>query len=301
MTQTILNKTSKSFRGFLFGIFEKTSSMKLETSVNKAIVKAQLMVNVPVAIAMFGIPGLAMYLSVQEIIPGWGIGLAAVIGFILGWGIWSYMIVKWKLWAFSNVKNVHELKRKAIEQKLIWPDRSIFNKTEIWSSSDKVKWQQIHEKFNTKDVCKEDYSIPRITEIYYSKSKNYFQMAIMLFVAAMGLFLLFMKDNYIFGGLLTAIGAYFSFSEFKQANNTEAQIYLDNKGVKTINVAFKGWSEIRNEHVVFERSGKYRKAYLKFDYSEGNEKLQIDDYNISKKKLEELLKTYRIRFEKNNS
>ena len=250
-------------------------------------------------IAMFGIPCLAMYLSVQEIIPGWGIGIAAIIGFILAWGIWSYLIVKWKLWAFSNVKNVHELKRKAIENKLIWPDGSIFNKTEIWSSSDKAKWRQINGKFDVKDVYKEDYSIPRITEIQYSKSKNYFQMIIMLAITAMGLYLLLKQNDFIFGGLLTVIGAYFSFSEFKQANNSEIQIYLDNKGIQTINTEFKSWSEISNEHVISERSGKYRKTYLKYDFNAGGEKLRIDDYNISKKKLETLLKTYRVRFEKN--
>lgn len=273
--------------------------MKLETSVNKAIVKAQLMVNVPVAIAMFGVPGLAMYLSVQEIIPVWGIGLAAIIGFILAWGMWSYLIVKWKLWAFSNVKNVHELRRKAIENKLIWPDGSIFNKTEIWSSSDRDKWRRINGKFDTEDVYKEDYSIPKSTEIYYSKSKNYFQMIFMIIITIMGLWLLFTTDDFVFGVLLTVAGVYFSFTEFKQANNKEIQIYLDNKGIKTVNTEFKKWSEIRNEHVVSERSGKYRRTYLKFDFHKGGEKLQIDDYNVSKKKLEALLKTYRIRFGKN--
>jgi hypothetical protein len=52
------------------------------------------------------------------------------------------MITKWRLWAFENVRNVHELKERAVQAKLIWPDHSIFEKMEIRSASDKERWRK---------------------------------------------------------------------------------------------------------------------------------------------------------------
>ena len=89
--------------------------MKREISVNDAIKRGQLIVNLPVFIFLFGFPILSWYLSNQNIIPEWGIIVAVGCGFLFSWLIWSYMITKWRIWAFENVRNVHELKKKAIQ------------------------------------------------------------------------------------------------------------------------------------------------------------------------------------------
>ncbi|WP_256867389.1 hypothetical protein [Winogradskyella forsetii] len=113
--------------------------MREQTTVDKAIKRGHLIVNVPVFIAIIGCPALSLYLSKQNLIPGWGIGIAFFIGFVLAWFIWSFMITKWRIWAFDNVRNVHELKKRAIREKLIWNEGSIFEKTEIRRSEDKIK------------------------------------------------------------------------------------------------------------------------------------------------------------------
>jgi len=81
--------------------------MREQISVNKAIKRGHLIVNVPVFIALYGCPAIALYLSNENLIPGWGIGIAFLLGFVLAWIIWSYMITKWRIWAFENVRNVH--------------------------------------------------------------------------------------------------------------------------------------------------------------------------------------------------
>ena len=117
--------------------------MREQKSVDKAIKRGHLIVNVPVFIAIIGCPALSLYLSKQNLIPGWGIGIAFFIGFVLAWFIWSFMITKWRIWAFDNVRNVHELKKRAIREKLIWNEGSIFEKTEIRRSEDKIKLKKI--------------------------------------------------------------------------------------------------------------------------------------------------------------
>ena len=77
-----------------------------------------------------------------------------IIAICIGWIWWSFKIVKWKYWAFSqlNKEESYVLYEKAIKIGLLWPKGNIFNKTEIWSKKDKYKWltinQEIRELFD---------------------------------------------------------------------------------------------------------------------------------------------------------
>jgi hypothetical protein len=80
-----------------------------------------------------------------------------VIATIVGWVWWSYKIVKWKCWAFSqlNIEDGYELYYRAVAVGLIWPIGHVFNKTEIWTVSDLEQWSkiepEIREFFKSKD------------------------------------------------------------------------------------------------------------------------------------------------------
>src|SRR5688572_28161200 len=103
--------------------------MNETVSVDQAIAKGHRMVNYPVLIIMFGTLGLCLYLEIQKIFPFWIIPVGFGLAFGLAWLWWSIMITKWRLWAFDNVRNVHELKKRAVREKLIWADNSFFEKT----------------------------------------------------------------------------------------------------------------------------------------------------------------------------
>jgi len=269
--------------------------MKEQITVDKAIKRGHLIVNVPVAVLMFGTPILGMYLSSVKIIPTFGIAISFILGFGLAWLYWSYKITKWRLWAFKNVRNVHELKKRAIQEGLIWKDNKWYERTEIQTESDKLNWKKLQIKFEKEDEYKEDYSVPQKTTIYYSKVKNTYELIIMLGCLSLGVYLISTTDSYIFGSILTLIGGYFSFKEFIQVVNTKPQIIIDSKGIKTISTDFKKWQTVSNEDVIMEGSGKHTEFYLVYDYSGGSEYLKIDDYNINQKELLNLLRTYRIR------
>jgi len=62
-------------------------------------------------------------------------GLVLFCGCFIGaWLWWSVQVPKWRLWAYERVDDIPELKRRAIEAKLIWPDGSILARTEIKSA-----------------------------------------------------------------------------------------------------------------------------------------------------------------------
>jgi len=272
--------------------------MNETVTVDQAISKGHKMVNYPVFVIMFGTIGLGIYLGSQKILPFWITPIGFGLGFGIAWLWWSIMITKWRLWAFENVRNVHELKKRAVQEKLIWADSSFFEKTEIRNATDKKKWTSLQNKFRQDDLFQDDLTIPNETIIFYSKGKNLVEMIIMLGCVAIGIYLLVKTDSYILGSIMSIIGAYFGFKEFKEATNTEPQIILNDKGIKTISTEFYSWNDIKNEEVICEGSGNRARYYLTYDYSNGSERLQIDNYDTNIKKLNKLLILYRGRHKK---
>lgn len=276
--------------------------MRQQITVDKAIKRGHLIVNVPVFIAIIGFPALALYLSKQNLIPSWGIGIAFLIGFVLAWLIWSFMITKWRIWAFENVRNVHELKKRAIQEKLIWYDGNIFEKTEIRNAEDKSKLKKLEKKFEQEDEYREDYSLPPKMEIHYSKVYNYFELGVSILIIGVGIYFFTKGETkqYILGAIMSGIGLYSTVKEFRKALDTKPKIIIDSKGIQTKNVGFKNWSNIESEEVVQEGYGKSAKSYLTYFYDEDEfEKIEIDSLNVTHRELENIIRTYRIRNNKN--
>jgi hypothetical protein len=276
--------------------------MRKQITVDKAIKRGHLIVNVPVFIAIFGCPALAIYLSNQNLIPSWGIGVAFLLGFVLAWLIWSFMITKWRIWAFENVRNVHELKKKAIQEKLIWNDGNVFEKTEIRNSEDQCKLKKLEKKFEIEDEYKEDYSLPPKMEIHYSKTHNYIELGISILIIGVGISLFKVGETYqyILGAIMVGIGLYSAIKEFRKALDTKPKIIIDSKGIQTKNMEFKNWSSIKREEVIQEGYGKSAKSYLSYFFDEDNfEKIEIDSLNVTHRELENIIRTYRIRNNKN--
>lgn len=272
--------------------------MNETVTVDQAIAKGHRMVNYPVFIIMFGTIGLCFYLGTQKILPFWIVPVGFGLGFGLAWLWWSVMITKWRLWAFENVRNVHELKKRAVQEKLIWADNSIFEKTEIRNSTNKEKWSSLQHKFEKEDEFQDNLTIPNETIIYYSKGGNFLEMIVMLGCLGVGIYLLLKTDNYILGSILSIVGAYFGYKEYKEATNTEPQITINDKGIKTISTKFYNWNSIKNEDVISEGSGKHTHCYLTYHHPDGTEHLQIDDYATDQRSLNKLLILYRGRNKK---
>lgn len=271
-------------------------------TVDKALSRGHKMVTYPGMFVMFSIMGLTFLFGLQkkDLVWIWPVGISSSI--LLSWLFWSVRITKWKVWAFENIRNVHELKKRAIQEKLIWSDGSFFNKTEIWNREDRQKWEFLQNKFLIKDevIYQDDLTIPSEKIILYSKGKNLVEMFVMLGCLAVGIYLIVKSNNYLFGTILSLIGGYFAFKEFKEATNKTPQITLSDKGIETINTKFYRWDDISNEDVDIVGSGKHTHHYLIYDHPDGAENLLIDDYDIEFKELRRLLRVYKGRSLKTN-
>ena len=102
------------------------------------------------------IPPIVFYQELE--ISGWWAFLLAVFmifsvvsGFILAWTWWSVMVPKWRLWAYRRVDDIFQLKAKAVEVGLTWPDGHFFEQTEIKSKAHERAEQELVRKAQQKN------------------------------------------------------------------------------------------------------------------------------------------------------
>ena len=123
---------------------QNPQKMSQKKSIKQVILVGQLIVNVPVMLFMFGLPCLTWYLFLE----GWLLPISAILGFALAWTWWSFSIVFWRIWAFTNTskKDWSHLETTAIDSQLIWPEGHFFEKTEIRTKAQQEKIHAIHKE-----------------------------------------------------------------------------------------------------------------------------------------------------------
>ena len=241
------------------------------------------MVIFPVTMVTFAAIGAACYFVAKKQLSGGMLLIGFALSIVEGWFFWHFMVGWWRSWAFPNVKNIYQLKKRASQEKLLWPSVGFFTKAP-------PKFEKPGDL-----VLDEGSEIPKAIKIYYSRSKNLFQMTFALF-AMLIVFSLFLApsnefelDGCIFS-VIILIGAAISASiEYKETTKIQAQIIINHKGIWTINSGFNAWKDIINEDVYSAREGKSIRTYLAYNFVGGSEYLQIDDYNVEAWQLEKLL------------
>ena len=112
--------------------------------------------------------------------------ITVLLGILISWLYWSFAITKWRIWAFTNVRNVHELKIKALKNGLIFKEEGLLEKTEIRNFEEKEKLKQLEKKFLDKDIYEDDFSIPKEIRIYNSTIKSVLSLILYAFFIIIG-------------------------------------------------------------------------------------------------------------------
>jgi len=107
-----------------------------------AVACGLLFVNMPVLIALCGVPILTWFVvgMPHRLGDSGGIGVAisACLGVVVAWGWWSVSVPKWRLWAYRRVKDIVRLNRYAVAAGVIWPRGHPLERTEIKSGRHKA-------------------------------------------------------------------------------------------------------------------------------------------------------------------
>lgn len=72
-------------------------------------------------------------------------------GFSFGWLVWSIQVPRWKLLVYPHVKNLADLKKRAVVEKLIWPTGHLLEKTEMASSRVRERIREVEAIQETKN------------------------------------------------------------------------------------------------------------------------------------------------------
>ncbi len=117
-----------------------------------AVSRGQLMISGPVMAFMFGTP--AVFGATGALFGGMQlVTFSAVIGFVIGWPLawlsWSYNSPRWKVWAYRRVDDLPRLKQLAVDDRLIWPDGHLFERTEIKTKAVRDELRRLEESKRT--------------------------------------------------------------------------------------------------------------------------------------------------------
>ncbi len=217
--------------------------MKREVTVKKALRTGKfflvvLPMMVFIAILIFG----SFVVSKKDRSDVWAIALLPC-AFLFAWLSRSLAATPWRIWAFTNVRNVHELKSRAVSDKLILSTRNFFSKTQVATRNQKRKLLELERKFEVADVFQDDTSIPPQTVIYFSKKHNLKECCFGLLLAGTGLYWVFAKEQY-WMAVFFLIGDYMAILSYRKMRNRKPQLLLSETGIHYGDGPFLPWKII---------------------------------------------------------
>ncbi|WP_136668689.1 hypothetical protein [Flavobacterium sp. H122] len=274
--------------------------MNNTVSVKEAITKGKIYLMLVPCLIIFELPILVGFLAFFYEFSPWIILISIVFGIILGCLFWSYNVVKWKIWAYENVRNVHELKRKAIRYNLIHSDNSWLNKTEIINDHQRQRLEQLEKKFQIEDIYHDDPSIPSEIRVSYSKWKALANFIVFGVVVLLG-FALKYEGKIAFGWVIIIVGAYFMYKNARKLFLMTALFKMNDNGITTPEFGCLTWDLVPYCYVEQRGLGKHSEEYFTFfAKGKGSHEILLDKTNISMEKLEDCIRVYRIRFQNKN-
>lgn len=267
--------------------------------VNDAISKGIIMINYP----SMGIFFITFFTSVYSFATQDSIFyplLFLIASIILPWVYWSFTIVHWRVWAFSKVRNVHELKRKAISNKLIWPDDSIFNRTEFRTKRQQQVLAKLELKFQQQDTyeyIKDDGTYHEELIIYRSKTAKYLDLSLAIIIILGGLYLFTLHK--FFWAIMAIVFGFFWGQKITKTNLKDPQIIINHMGIRIKNLSVIAWRNFR--YIEFEKYiDNNNQSWRLIIKMEGDQEYVhetiLSDLNISNTKLEEVVKIYHQRY-----
>lgn len=254
----------------------------------------------------------------------WGLGMLFFIGGIkVVYPIWARVLLligcwiatvvysaikipKWKIWAFGQVRNVHELKQRAILARIIPADSETFWLFEFWSAKDKEQWKTISLKFHKKDVWEDNSNIAEQTAVYYTKFPSlsaqtiakpttlYYPKFPPLFVWVIVFFgFLFFHDSVIGIAILLILLAGYVI----KIRDRKPQIILSDKGIEAVGIGFYEWYDIQKANVIKDQFGKHLNYYLTYKHPKGIAQINLNMFDIDAEFLYKLLIFYQKRYD----
>ncbi|WGM38859.1 hypothetical protein [Caulobacter sp. NIBR1757] len=116
---------------------------------DKAVSRGVLVVNGSVMLVMFGLPSLVYAAVLLLGVDSSSAATVAVLAFMvcwpLAWLTWSLLVPRWRLWAYSRVEDIDELKAYGVAAGLIWREGHLFERTEIRTPDQRRRLRELEQ------------------------------------------------------------------------------------------------------------------------------------------------------------
>jgi hypothetical protein len=282
--------------------------MHNQVSVEKAIQKGRLTIIYAMLLFLIGCPIVSIIIFnnyehkiIEQLWFPIGMFIGLIIGFVLMKIYWNYASIKWQFWAFENVRNVNELKRKAIENKLISENNFILVKKFKNRNYERHKRiGRIRKNFEEKDTYYDDLTVPKEMVINIPRSSNLIiALASLFFVGISIKAYLSNSAKLHVAFILFAVGVFFLVLVINGMRDKQPQLILNSNGIKLYKIDFISWNEINDIYVEKELGGNSAAHYLIID-SAMNKILKFQINGLDKKPddIEKVIQIYKKRFEK---
>lgn len=287
-------------------------------SVNQALAKGRQMLLLPRIVMVIGLfffmfPFALFFIAVTGehalttktlLVFGSVLIVTSFIFFYLPFRFWSKRTTRWKLWAFSHVNDVTELKRAARKASLCFGYGSFLDKIQLQSALERDQWRRLQQRTGAPDIFIDDTGTDSETIIYYSTPKLLIRIFFYLFMLAMGIgaeifnfrsdesstFLIIIGAVWIFYSLYIIVRSAIAISTH------QPRIILNDLGIFTMETGFIRWDDIFNIKITVSTHAKRGNEYtLQIQYPGGWENIEVTHYE-KRRDLESLIRTYKGRF-----
>jgi len=279
--------------------------MQQYKSISEVLKKGQKSVNISATILM--VTSLFLCLGLIHFTPEKYLPLLMIGGFtfsfLSGWLWWSFNIVKWRIWAFGNTKKSdwYDLRERAIAQKLIWKEGSIFEKTEFRSQNEQQQIEAIAKEIEVQqeyisslsptelaDTIIDDPEVPQRLDFYYRRFEPVATLAAILFMSSFGIYMI-TQNSLIYGVLAIFTAAYlFNINKLKNIWKREIQLTLSDNGIRSKvfkQFEFINWSNTQDTSVDPESGTLYittNQHGMLQDFA-----ININEYDIRKHNIQD--------------
>ncbi|MBE5319992.1 hypothetical protein IM793_12540 [Pedobacter sp. MR2016-19] len=230
--------------------------------------------------------------------------VTSFIFFYLPFRFWSKRTTRWKLWAFSHVNDVEELRRAARKASLCSGYGSFLDNIQLQSASERDQWRRLQQRTGAPDVFIDDAGTDSETIIYYSRPRlllNIFFYVIFLAAGIGAEIFDFRSDKpstfvIIIGAVWISYSLYSIVCNVIDISRHEPRIILNDRGIFTVEAGFISWNDVFNIKItVINHAKRGAEHTLQIHYTGGLVNIEVTDY-ARRSELESLIRTYKGRF-----
>ncbi len=274
--------------------------MNVEVTIKEALSVGKRMVIFPSLAILIGFSfGFGIVLDQFKIHLSIGLFVGFLSGFVAMKLYWNYSSKKWQLWAFSNVKNVNELKRKAIENRLINKNFILDDKKQIRDNELRKKIAHIQKKFDSKEVFHDAFSIPKVTKIKASKIGETIPFILGFFMLGCVIYgYLEVKTASFYLIIAFAVALFFWAIGIFAIFHKVVLIRMDDTGVQLHQKEFIRWEEVLACFVEKRLVGDHYAYYIVFQLKTVTIEFSINGLELNPQRIEKLAQIYWFRNKK---